>query len=170
MLQHDCTWSTLFHPKLILSSCCRRTTCGLLQALEQRLRSGSTIADIEREFRAPQPPPQQQQQAPAAPKAAAKAKAPAKAAPPAAPAPPPPPPAQPVVGQSMGMRQRNPLDLIRRSDGSGALLSSKPKYLRTPLTSLLEQAQAEKDAGQLVWYRVSLGCDTLAMIRAVHLG
>ncbi|PRW33076.1 alpha-glucan water chloroplastic [Chlorella sorokiniana] len=124
------------------------------QALEQRLRSGSTIADIEREFRAPQPPPQQQQQqqAPPAAKPAAKA-APAKAAP-AAPASPPPPPAQPVVGQSMGMRQRNPLDLIRRSDGSGALLSSKPKYLRTPLTSLLEQAQAEKDAGRLAWFRL----------------
>lgn len=123
-----------------------------LQALEQRLRAGATIADIEREFRAPQPPPQQQQQAPPKKAAAKAAPAPAKAAPP----PPRPPPAQPVVGQSMGMRQRNPLDLITRSEGSAALRSSKPKYLRTPLTSLLEQAQAEKDAGQLVWYRVSV--------------
>lgn len=129
-------------------------TPGCPQALEQRLRSGATIADIEREFRAPQPPPQQQQQAPAAAPKKAAAKAPA-APPQAAPAPPPPPPATPVVGRSMGMRQRNPLDLIRRSDGSGQLMSSKPKYLRTPLTSLLEQAQAEKDAGRLVWYRVS---------------
>lgn len=127
-----------------------------LQALEQRLRAGATIADIEREFRAPQPPPQQQQQAPPKKASAKAAPAPAKAAPaPAAPPPPRPPPAQPVVGQSMGMRQRNPLDLITRSEGSAALRSSKPKYLRTPLTSLLEQAQAEKDAGQLVWYRVS---------------
>ena len=124
-----------------------------LQALEQRLRAGATLADIEREFRAPQPaqppppPPQQQQRQAAAP-------APAPAAP-APPAPPPPPPSPPVVGQSMGMRPRNPLDLIKRSDGSGALLSSKPKYLRTPLTALLEEAQAAKEAGELVWFRVS---------------
>lgn len=142
-------------PSAHLPTPAHHPTPGCPQALEQRLRSGATIADIEQEFRAPQPPPQQQQQAPAAPPKKAAAKAPA-APPAAAPAPPPPPPSvTPVVGQSMGMRQRNPLDLIRRSDGSGQLMSSKPKYLRTPLASLLEQAQAEKDAGRLVWYRVS---------------
>lgn len=113
------------------------------QVLEGRLRAGATLADIEREFRAP--PPQQQQAAPAQQR---------QAAAPAAPAPPPPPPVQPVVGRSMGMRERNPLDLIRRGDGSGGLLREKPRYLRTPLTHLLEAAQVAKEEGRITWYRV----------------
>lgn len=122
--------------------------------LEGRLRSGITVADIEREFRAP---PQQAQQAQQAPPQAPPSKKDARAEPlpPPVHAPPTAPSATPVVGRSMGMRQRNPLDLIRRSEGGAGVMSKKPRYLRTPLTALLEQAQAAMETGEIVWYRVS---------------
>jgi hypothetical protein len=102
------------------------------RVLEERLRGGASLADIERELRAP-PAAQPKQQAAAAPAA------------PAAPAPPQPT----VVGQSMVQRSRNPLDLIRRADGGA--VAKPPAYLRTPLSALVEAAQEDKD---IHWFRV----------------
>lgn len=110
------------------------------QMLEGRLRGGESLADIERSLRGPQPAPAQQQgqqqeqqeqpreqqrSAPAAPKPA-------------------------VVGQSMGVRSRNPLDMINRS--TAPLLSEKKRAVRSPLTPLLEATQ---DDPNTTWHRVS---------------
>ena len=78
----------------------------------------------------------------------------------AASAPPPPPPRpapveevqQPiVVGESIHMRQRNPLDLIHRS--APPRLVEKAKKRETPLEPLLAIAQEDQTS---VWHRVSL--------------
>ena len=106
------------------------------QLLEGRLRGGESLADIERSLRGPQPAQQQQQ----------KQKQKQGSAPAAAPAAPQPA----VVGQSMGMRSRNPLDMINRSEAP--LLSEKKRSVRSPLTPLLEATQGNSNT---TWSRVS---------------
>ena len=127
------------------------------EVLEKQVRAGASIADLERLLRGP---PQQ-----AAPKAAPAAPAPKKAAKEGKrekrqevkqEAPPPPPPAptsQPVVGQSMGMRARNPLDLIHRTEEGQqkGVVAKEKKYVRTPLTPLLEAALEDP---KINWHRV----------------
>ncbi|KAL4448876.1 hypothetical protein ABPG77_007593 [Micractinium sp. CCAP 211/92] len=102
------------------------------QLLEGRLRGGESLDDIERSLRGPQPEPaQQQRQQKSAPVAEPAAKQPA------------------VVGQSMGMKSRNPLDMINRS--SAPLLSEKKRAVRSPLTPLLE---ATHDDPNTTWHRL----------------
>lgn len=107
--------------------------------------AGASIADIERELRAPAPA----QPAPAQQKRAEPAH---KAEPAPQPRAPPPPPAQPVVGQSIGMKSRNPLDLINPTTGA-------PLQAREPAsnTALSQLARAVRTNELVVWHRVSAG-------------
>jgi hypothetical protein len=124
--------------------------------LEGRLRDGTSVADLEKQLKGPSPPKQQQAAPPQERKQEQhreerreekqQERKPEKAA--------------TTVGKSMGQRQRNPLDFIKRSDGSSnAVMQAKPKYRRTPLTPLVEAAQADKG---LHWYRVR-GCSALGL-------
>lgn len=111
-----------------------------------------SIADIERDLRKP---------APVAP-APAHAAAAAPAAPAHAPPPPPPPapaPAKPVVGQSMGMKARDPLALI---NAVGAPMLSEPRGAApdNAMTPLVRLARGNE---RTVWYRVSGGRGRAAM-------
>eukprot|EP00887_Chlorella_sp_A99_P007269 scaffold2.g7269.t1 len=108
--------------------------------LEDWARSGASWDDIRRELTTPKQAP-----APAAPPP------PRAAAPAAAAAPPPPPPPPPaVVGQSIGMRRRNPLDLVNLA--TAPLLSEKHRPAPpTPLGALYKAAGADESA---VWYRL----------------
>ncbi|KAI3430517.1 hypothetical protein D9Q98_005110 [Chlorella vulgaris] len=116
--------------------------------LEGRLRDGTSVADLEKQLKGPSPPKQKQAAPPQERKQEQhreerreekqQERKPEKAA--------------TTVGKSMGQRQRNPLDFIKRSDGSSnAVMQAKPKYRRTPLTPLVEAAQADKG---LHWYRL----------------
>lgn len=124
--------------------------------LEGRLRDGTSVADLEKQLKGPSPPKQKQAAPPQERKQEQhreerreekqQERKPEKAA--------------TTVGKSMGQRQRNPLDFIKRSDGSSnAVMQAKPKYRRTPLTPLVEAAQADKG---LHWYRVR-GCSALGL-------
>lgn len=116
------------------------------QLLEGRLRGGESLDDIERSLRGPQPEPaQQQRQQKSAPVAEPAAKQPA------------------VVGQSMGMKSRNPLDMINRS--SAPLLSEKKRAVRSPLTPLLE---ATHDDPNTTWHRVGRTTGVAPLKQARH--
>ena len=115
------------------------------ELLEGRLRAGESLQDVERSLREPQPQQAQQQQK-------QERKQERKQQQQQAPPPPPPPQAQAVVGQSMGMRSRNPLDLVNRS--TAPLLSEKKRAVRTPLTPLLEAMQGDSSIN---WHRVRRG-------------
>lgn len=115
------------------------------QVLEGRIRGGASLADLERELLTP---PEQPQQRAAEPKQKRKEQQQQQQQ--EAPPPPPPAPAAVVVGQSMGQRARNALDLIHRTVGA-AVMQAKPKYLRTPMTALVEAAQANTGVH---WFRV----------------
>jgi alpha-glucan,water dikinase len=117
------------------------------EVLAKQVLSGKSIQEIEEIVRGPQQPQKQEQQhidqkqsseieqqAPQAPQA-------------------PPPPQPVVVGESIGMRDRNPLDLINKftSPTSAPHLAEKAKKRETPLTPLLASAQEDESC---VWYRV----------------
>ncbi|GAB4820070.1 hypothetical protein N2152v2_007116 [Parachlorella kessleri] len=118
------------------------------RALEGRLRAGASVSDLEKELKAPAPAP-----APAAAphQQQAAAPAPAKAR----------PPAQPVVGKSLGMRSRNPLDLIHRVSDAPLMKDAKPAK-DTPLTPLLRAARSNENT---VWDRLySVGEDSELLV------
>ncbi|KAL4422809.1 hypothetical protein ABPG75_009006 [Micractinium tetrahymenae] len=118
------------------------------QLLEGRLRAGEPLADVERSLRGPQPAPaeqqQQQKQQRSAPAAAPTAPQPA------------------VVGQSMGMRSRNPLDMINRS--AAPLLSEKRRAVRTPLTPLLEATQGDPSVNWKRLYKLGNKMEMLVTV------
>ena len=122
-------------------------------ALVDEIVQGKSMQELEAQIRAPQPPPpppqqekkQEEQKETAAVDAAPPPPPPSSA--PAAAAPPP----QGSVGQSMGMRERNPLDLIHRS--AAPRLAEKARQRETPLSPLL--AAAQEDEG-CVWHRVRI--------------
>lgn len=134
------------------------------EILEQQLGSGLSPEEIERKLKEPQEPlppapvvqdrkPEQQVNQQAVEQKQE------EQAPAAAPA----PPAPVVLGESMGIRGRNPLDLINQSAPPKLTESSRPR--ETPLGPLI-QAAAEDEA--VCWYRVfPLGSksEILAVVR-----
>jgi alpha-glucan,water dikinase len=118
------------------------------EALRSRLASGMTLEQLEKELRGPvpkaQPQQQDQQQQPQQQAAPARAQ-------------------EAVVGQSMGQKARNPLDLIRRDEG-GSGATAKPSYLRTPLTALVEAAQADS---HVTWHRVGAAAGACCVLHSL---
>lgn len=115
------------------------------QGLEQQLRSGVSVQDLERRLRSPQPKPVENGAHPAQaePKEEVKAEAPA-----------PPPPQQeqqqetPQLGQSIAAGQRDPLSLIKSGP---PLLSQDKKQAPARALGPLEAAAKQDDA--CIWNR-----------------
>lgn len=122
------------------------------QMLEKRMQAGEALADVENTLRAPAPPAQKEQQKDkkqAEPQRQEQKQEQRGGA---------------TVGQSMGMKVRNPLDLINRS--TAPLLSEKPRAVRTPLMPLLEATKADPS---ISWNRLYKLGDKLEMLVAVSL-
>jgi len=99
------------------------------EALAMQLVAGKSLEDLEKEVRGPQPESTPEH----------------SEAPPSAPG----PAIEVVVGDSIGMRERNPLDLVNRS--FAPRLAEKAAKKETPLGPL-QQAAGEDDT--IVWSRV----------------
>lgn len=110
------------------------------EALVADLTAGKSLQDIERTLKGPAEPAHEQTvEAAAAPP------------PPPAPAAEPAPVQEAYVGDGIGLRGRNPLDLVRRRSGSAPRLAEQQGQKEEPLGPL-KQAAAEDDS--CVWNRV----------------
>lgn len=119
-------------------------------SLAAEVAQGKSLEKIEEEMRGPQPQTQQKQKQQEAPQAVKEQPAAAAAAPPPPAVQEQPPRQQIIVGESIHMRQRTPLDLIHRS--AAPRLVEKAKKRETPLQPLLATAQEDET---VVWHRVS---------------
>lgn len=117
------------------------------EVLANEVLRGKSIQEIEEIVRGPQQPKEQEQQTDQKQADIAEEQVPQEA-------PPSPPISQPVVvGESIGMRERNPLDLINKytSPTSAPHLAEKARKRETPLYPLLAAAQEDESC---VWHRV----------------
>lgn len=122
------------------------------EILAKELIDGKSLKEIEEIVRGPQQPQKQEQHMDQKETTAAAQQTPQ--------APPPPQQQQQpvVVGESIGMRDRNPLDLINKytsptssSTASAPHLAEKANKRETPLSPLLASAQEDESC---VWHRV----------------